>query len=99
MKINKDALITKLISYTSVLKRYRVFIFLLVFLGLYAFLIMRISQLTQTEPSAAALNEQQKTVQRLKIDQDSINKILKLEDQNVEVKSLFEQARNNPFSE
>jgi len=39
------------------------------------------------------------TVTMPKIDEDAIAKIQQLKDQNIEVQSLFENARNNPFSE
>jgi hypothetical protein len=99
MKLQKDIILAKLNPYVVIIKRYRILIFILALLGIYTFLIIRIGKITQTEPSSASVDEKQKTVQRLKIDQVSVNKMLQLEDHNVEVKSLFEQARNNPFNE
>jgi hypothetical protein len=80
------------------LQRSASFIFILVVLCVYGFLIFKISTLLQAEPSEAAISEQS-TVKRLKIDQNSINKIKELEDQNVGVQSLFESARDNPFQD
>jgi len=79
-------------------KRYSVVIFLVAFVGIYAFLMMRINTLTQSEPDTTLPTEQQ-TIQRLKIDQEAVDNILELEEHNIEVKTLFEQARNNPFTE
>jgi hypothetical protein len=39
------------------------------------------------------------TVQRPQIDERTVDRIQQLEDRNVEIRSLFEQARDNPFSE
>jgi hypothetical protein len=98
MKLDKDQVIAKLLPVLDFLRRYRAMIFIVGFLGAYGFLVIRINSLAQREPTPAAVDEKVSS-SRLKIDQTSINKILQLEDQNVEVKSLFEQARNNPFSE
>ena len=40
-----------------------------------------------------------KTVKLPKIDENAVKNIEQLEDQNIEVQSLFNEARNNPFSE
>lgn len=81
----------------SKLQRYSTFMFIISILLIYAFLIVRISVLSQTEPSEEAVAEQSNTIKRLKIDQASIDKIKQLEDQNIGVQSLFEEARDNPF--
>ena len=51
------------------------------------------------EPTAAEIEEKLQTVQRPKIDQAVLDKIELLQGQNIEVRSLFDQARKNPFSE
>lgn len=80
-------------------RRYVVLIFILGFLGVYTYLVMRVNTLVQTEPTAAQLNDKLQDIKRTKIDQSAIQSIERLQDQNIEVKSLFEQARDNPFSE
>lgn len=70
--------------------------FVIVF-GIYGFLVFQISKATQKD--VVTTSSQAETIKRLKIDQASIDKIQKLEDQNVSVKSLFESARDNPFQE
>lgn len=80
-------------------KRYSTFISIIAMLLIYAFLVVRISMLSQAEPNESAIAEQSNTVKRLKIDQNSINKIEELQDQSIEVKSLFKDARDNPFEE
>ncbi len=83
----------------SKLIRYQVIIFIVLVVGLFGYLIIQISTVSQKEPSDSDLVQQLSTVKRLKIDQSSIDKILQLEDQNVVVQSLFDDARNNPFTE
>lgn len=81
------------------LYRYRITLFIVSFVTLYGFLVIQINNFTNREPDPAAVTEKQQTIRRLKIDQDSIDRILELEEQNIDVKTLFEQARQNPFNE
>ncbi len=80
-------------------RQYVVVIFVIVVSVLYAFLIVRTNQLAQSEPSDEAVTEKLKATPRPKIDQATANKLEQLEDQNVQVKTLFNNARSNPFSE
>lgn len=80
-------------------KKYVRFIFFLFLALLVGFLLLQIRNYTQTEPSDDAVTEKLKTVQRPHIDADALAKIQQLQDQNVQVKSLFQQTRDNPFSE
>lgn len=81
------------------LRRNGVFLYVLAMLCAYTFLVVRINLLNRSEPSDDAVTEKLQSVQRPKIQQDLLKKIQDLEDQNVEVQSLFKQARENPFSE
>lgn len=93
------AITTKFHPLANALRRYRVAIFVISFLGIYTFLIMQVNMLSSKEPDPATVNSQQQTTKRLTIDQGSIDRILELEEQNIDVRSLFEQARQNPFNE
>jgi hypothetical protein len=81
----------------SKVKRFMVPIFLLFVLGVNGFLIYRINQYSSQEPSQEQVLELQSTIKRIVIDEESIDKILKLEERNIAVKSLFKEARDNPF--
>jgi hypothetical protein len=89
----------KILPLLSKLRRYMVIIFVVVIVSLFGFLILRINSLTQREPSDELMMERLNTVQRPQIDERTVNRIQQLEDRNVEIRSLFEQARDNPFSE
>lgn len=95
--MNLTKLTAKLQPLVAYIKRYRIIVFALFFLGLYSFLIFQINALAESEPDPAMVSES--TVKRLQVDQKSIDNILKLEEQNIEVKSLFQEARANPFTE
>ena len=80
-------------------RKYAAFIYVLIILGVYVFLVQYIGGLIQDEPGQAAIDSKLTPVNRLKIDQDALQQITELESQNIEVKTLFDQARQNPFTE
>ncbi len=86
-------------SALSRMQGYATFIFIISILLIYAFLIVRISALSQATPNEDAIAEQSNTIKRLKLDETSIKKIEELESQNVGVQSIFETARDNPFQD
>lgn len=99
MKLTPEVILNKLTPLLVQLRRYSVFIFILAFLSIYVFLVQRIGYLIQDEPTQAVSESQVKPISRLKIDQNAVQQITDLESQNIEVKSLFDQARQNPFTE
>jgi hypothetical protein len=99
MKLQINELLTKLEPVLYGLRRYLALIVLLAFAGLYSFLIIRINNLTQTEPDESLVLEKLERVKRPRIDAAAVEKIKALEDSNIEVQALFKQARQNPFQE
>lgn len=92
-------LLDKIMPILMLGKKYMRFMFFLFLALLVGFLLLQIRNYTQTEPNDDAVTEKLKTVQRPHIDADALAKIQQLQDQNVQVQSLFQQARDNPFSE
>ena len=80
-------------------QRYIRFIYFVAFTSVCIFLVLQINRYASVEPTDDEVTEQLQTIQRPHIDADSINKIQQLQDQNVEVQTLFQDARDNPFSE
>lgn len=74
-------------------------IFIIALFGIYSFLVFRINALNAQEPSDDDVTAKLKTVQRPKVDQSVIDKIQQLQDNSVDVRSLFNHARDNPFEE
>jgi hypothetical protein len=99
MNIDLKTLPNKVLPILHVLKRYMVLIFILALVSIYGFLVFNINAMAQKEPTEDAVQEKLNTVQRPKIDKQSLDKIQQLEDQNIDVQVLFKQARDNPFSE
>lgn len=86
-------------SVNKFITRYTMLILFVVLSVMYGFLAYRINVLTQAEPSDELVAEKLNTGPRTKVDQTAVNKMRQLEKENIEVKTLFEDARNNPFSE
>ena len=80
-------------------KRYLSLIFILFFAGVYGFLVFRIDSLASSEPDEAAVTERLQSATRPQIDEEAVEKIKQLEAQNIQVQTLFEEARQNPFAE
>jgi hypothetical protein len=81
------------------LERFSVIIFIVSAVSLCGFLVFQIGKASQSEPNQDVITQQLTSVKRLKIDKKSIEKIEQLEDQNVNVQTLFKSARDNPFQE
>ncbi len=99
MKDKLDILSAKIMPLIDKFRRYKTFIFLIVLLIIYGFLVIRINTLNNKEPSDTDVTTKLQTVSRPKIDQSIVDKIQQLQDNSVQVKSLFNSARNNPFQE
>lgn len=79
--------------------RHRVIVTIVSIVLLYSWLVLQINLLNRREPSDEAVAEKLQTVKRPRIDQQTIDKIQSLQDNNVDVRTLFKQARDNPFQE
>lgn len=99
MKDNLKNLTSKLTPLFNKTKQYKVFIFILVLLSLYGFLVFRINVLNSKTPTDEEVSAQLERTTKPRLDQSVKDKIQQLQDNSVEVRSLFNEARNNPFHE
>lgn len=99
MNIDKNTLNAKLAQSLKIGQQHLLFIVIVAFGIVYAYIIMQVSSITNTEPDETKVAEQLKTVPRPKIDKEAAQTIEGLESQNVNVQAIFDQARDNPFSE
>lgn len=99
MKFDVKNITAKALPLVNKIREYMPFIFILVILALFAFLVLRIRTFVTAEPSESAVTERLLVGQPVKIDEEAVERIEKLEESNVEVKALFKEARDNPFSE
>lgn len=81
------------------LKRYAIITGIISIAIIYAYIILQINLLNQKEPSQDQVNEKLKNISQPSISEETVNKLKQLEENSTEVKSLFQDARDNPFNE
>jgi hypothetical protein len=99
MKLDMKSLPEKLSDIFHKVGRYRIFLFFLLLAAVYGFLFYRIGALNNAEPDPASLTAQNQTAQVPRIDPDVVKQLQQLQDNSVNVQTLFDQARSNPFQE
>lgn len=99
MKTDVKNLPRTILTFLHTVSKYAPVMFTVIVLGMYSYLILHVSSLTQVEVDQTKVLEQLETAKRSQLDQRAVDRILLLQDQNVQVESLFEEARDNPFSE
>ena len=80
-------------------KRHRTVIAVILVLLLYTVMVLKINTLSRREPTDDEVTEKLQTIKRPRIDDATIKKIEQLQDNNVDVETLFKDARENPFQE
>ncbi len=79
--------------------RLRILLFLAVLTILYAFIAWRINTLVNAEPDRAIVEAKMHKTTTPVVDKSIVDKIRQLEDNSVDVRTLFNEARQNPFRE
>jgi hypothetical protein len=97
--LNLTAIIKNLHVTARKVGAYKAFLFFLALASLYGFIVWRINVLSSAPPSASDLSSASQSAAQPHIDQNTIDKIQNLQDNSVNVQSLFDQARQNPFQE
>lgn len=96
-KLSVQASVNKLRVLANVFRRYAFIIFVVFVAFLYGFLAYRINSLGNVQPSSNAVNSQVNAAQIPHIDQSVVKQLQSLQDNSVNVQTLFNQARSNPF--
>lgn len=91
--------IESLQSLFTKLSHFKLIVFVLLVVGVYGYVILTISTLTNAQPSEEQISELSSPIRSAKIDEKIIKQLQQLQDNSVSVKSLFNEARSNPFQE
>jgi len=89
----------QLARYLHIARVYAPLAFLIFLAAVYGFLLWRIYNLTSATPDQATVDSKLQTVGVPKVDPTVVSKMQDLEDNSQSVQTLFDQARQNPFSE
>lgn len=98
MKDNPQ-LLEQLHAAGSFFKRHVILILVIFFAGIVAYIMLLTAGLSQAEPSPEAITEQAQAVARPKVSADIVKTIENLEERNIQIQAIFENARENPFTE
>lgn len=99
MKLDKNYLLDKISILLTLIKRFRFLIAFTVFSSMYGYILMQVNAINAREPSMKQITEKVIAAPRTKVDEELVDKISSLEEQNVQVKTIFNEARKNPFAE
>lgn len=99
MKLDTNNLIEQLLKVLHMLRQRAAIICFIVFGIIYAYIMITVSGLSQQVPDESAVNEKLTKVARPKVDEEVAQTMLGLEERNITIKSIFEDARRNPFTE
>lgn len=99
MKIDSSSLTQALQRSLDKARRYAGIGFVVFFVAIYGYLGWRIFSLNSVEPDPSAVASQLKTAGVPRVDPTVLSKIQQLQDNSVEVQTLFDNARSNPFQE
>jgi hypothetical protein len=99
MKLDIKKILSLLDPVILLFRKYKTMITFVVIVGIFGFIFFRIGQFNSIEPTEQQIDEKLQDVQRPRIDKSVIEKLEKLENQNIQVQTLFQQARENPFKE
>lgn len=79
------------------LRRYSSVLIFLLFTGVYGYVILQINSLSNPAVDTSEVLSEAKALPVPKIDEESAQKLQSLEDNSVNVQTLFEQGRTDPF--
>lgn len=81
------------------IKHHIIIILVLFFASIAAYIMLLTASLSQAQPSPEAIAEQAEAVARPKVSPEIVKTIEGLEERNIQVQGIFENARENPFTE
>ncbi len=99
MNIDKDSLTAYKDKVLIYLQRHALFLGIAAFGILYVYIVLQATSLATKKPDEAVVSKQFQSVPHPKVNKDVAKTIEGLESQNIHVQAIFDQARDNPFSE
>lgn len=99
MKITTKNIPNSLIILGERLRQSYKLIFFVIAACIVGYLVLQINLLANSEPSPEALSAKLLEVRQPRVDEKTVRILKDLEDNNTNVQSIFQQARENPFAE
>jgi len=98
-ELSLNALKPALRKIIGMLRPYVGLMMLVFFAIIYGYIILQINSLSDTPVDPSAVTEESKTTPTPQIDAAAVKQLETLKDNSVNVQTLFEQTRQNPFEE
>jgi len=99
MKVSIKDLPNLALEYIERFRKYAVVLFVILVVVVYGFLVLRINSMQSAQPDSVSGNQKVTALATPRIDPKLITQLQQLQDNSVNVKTLFDQARSNPFQE
>ncbi len=99
MNIDKNIISTKLTQALAFCQKHALILGIGAFGILYSYIIIQVTTIANKTPDETQVTQKIQAVPHPKINKETAQKIEGLEDQNVNVQAIFNEARDNPFSE
>lgn len=96
-KTDLKSLIARFSTYIENARRFSVVGFVVLVAVLYGFVLLRINTLSNAEPSDDSVTSQVQAAKVPRIEPSVVKQLESLHDNSVNVRSLFNDSRSNPF--
>lgn len=96
-KLDKDLLLQKLQALFEAAQKYSMTIFITLIAIVYGFVFYQITSLNSREPSQDQIDKYVRASHSPRVDQKVIKQLESLKDNSVNVQTLFDNTRQNPF--
>jgi hypothetical protein len=97
MNIEKETIINRLNVVRDFLSTHAIVIFIIFVVIILAYLSSLIAIYASAKPDADAIVERKKALSSVKLDEESIAKLNQLQDKGINIRTLFDNGRTNPF--
>ena len=92
-----DKILAKLLIVRDYLYKYKVVIFVIILVAIFGFMTLRIAHFSNLDPTGLQIENTQNSLTNIKLDSNAVKKINELQSQNINIESLFNNDRSNPF--
>jgi uncharacterized protein involved in cysteine biosynthesis len=90
-------LVQQVQPWINIAKKHLVILFIILLAIIYGYVLSKINNYNNVEPSAGAVAAQVKTLSTPRINPNLVSQLQSLNNNSVNVQALFSQSRQNPF--
>jgi hypothetical protein len=90
-------ILDKLLPIKNFLIRYTVLIFIICVVAIFCFMTLLIAHYANLEPTEFQVEDTKSSLRTIKLDDKAVQKINQLQGQNINIETLFNNGRANPF--